>query len=125
MTPDQSPESESPGPMRWTDVVTDALRYWEPRRLLYNVVLAAVTIGQLIVQHALPRPASSGAALLFILAVGANILYSAAYVVDLFVQASAYRSSWRHRRGLLWLLGTLLGALLAYFITQSMFVSSG
>jgi len=27
------------------EMVTDALRYWEPRRLIYNAVLALIVIG--------------------------------------------------------------------------------
>ena len=120
MPPDQTPASETRGPLAWSDVVTDALRYWEPRRLLYNAVLALVTIWQLIVHGAFPRPVLPAAALLFVLAALANVLYSAAYVVDIFVQSSVYRTSWRRRRWLLLLLGTLLGAVLSYVVSQGM-----
>jgi hypothetical protein len=37
----------------------------------------------------------------FVLAVVANILYSTACAVDIFVQASVYRDAWRRLRGLL------------------------
>jgi len=35
---------------RATGYVADALRYWEPRRLIYNVALAAVVLGHLAVR---------------------------------------------------------------------------
>ena len=30
---------------RLRDAITDALRYWEPRRLAYNAVLALIVLG--------------------------------------------------------------------------------
>jgi hypothetical protein len=87
-TPEPKPTVRLPGPT-WS---LDALRYWELRRLLYNAVLAVITIWQLVVHHAFPPQASAAVAMLFVLAVVANILYSAAYLVDVFVQTSVYRN---------------------------------
>jgi hypothetical protein len=67
--------------------LTDAIRYWEPRRILYNVVLAAVVL----TYFGLNYPASkesllsvNGALFIFILIVLANVAYCAAYVADIF-----------------------------------------
>jgi hypothetical protein len=97
------------------DLITDALRYWEPRRLVYNGVLAVI-----VVVYAWPSLSEPGAgewlpalATLFVLAVGANVAYCAAYPVDLFLQCSDFRSTWlRYRWGLF-----LIGLLLAMAIT--------
>jgi hypothetical protein len=65
-------------PAPWSELVTDAIGYWEPRRLFYNGVLAVVTIWQLLAHGAFPRPIGAGLAALFILAAVANVLYSTA-----------------------------------------------
>src|SRR5262249_35208677 len=81
------------GPMtdffsRLSTYAANALRYWEPRRLIYNGALAAVVLAHFV----LAWPASRGKLTLdlvlgyFILAVVANGAYCAVYVVDLFVQ---------------------------------------
>jgi hypothetical protein len=97
------------------DLITDALRYWEPRRLVYNGVLAVIVVVYawlVLPDHGtgewLPTLAT-----LFVLAVGANVAYCAAYPVDLFLQCSDFRSTWlRYRWGLF-----LIGLLLAMAIT--------
>ena len=60
-----------------------------------------------------PSPAALGwqslIGLLFA-AVLANVLYCAAYAVDLLVQQSDYQAAWRRYRWLLWVAGTTLAA---------------
>jgi hypothetical protein len=80
--------------------LSDALRYWEPRRILYNGALAlVVTIGY--VAH---LPGSHGDLTfntfraLFVLAVLANVAYCAVYLVDFVVLLSAYRDLWLRTR---------------------------
>ena len=64
------------------EMATDALRYWEPRRLFYNALLAAVVL----VHFGVNWPGSRQALqldlvlVLFMLAVLANVAYCAAYV---------------------------------------------
>ena len=101
------------------ELVADALRYWEPRRLLYNLVLAVV-----VVAHFLTSWPTSKSFLvwnnvlgLFVLAVLANVCYCAAYVVDLFVQLSGSHASWARWRWLLLVIGILFGAVLAHFFS--------
>src|SRR6202035_4485741 len=40
------PVTSAPPPLR--EVLTDAIRYWEPRRIGYNVFLAAIVLGWVI-----------------------------------------------------------------------------
>ncbi len=67
---------------------TEAIRYWEPRRLLYNGLLAVVVA----LTFWLNLPASKASITidsvlwLFLLAVLANVAYCAAYIVDILVQ---------------------------------------
>jgi hypothetical protein len=92
-------------------IVTDSLRYWEARRIAFNAVLALVVAGSFFYHQ------SSLAALgwqpligLLFAAVLANVLYCAAYAVDLLVQQSDYQAAWRQYRWLLWVAGTVLAA---------------
>src|SRR6185436_2441535 len=88
-------------------LVADALRYWEPRRIVYNALLAAIVLGYFFAGW----PASksfltlNGILWMFFLAVLANVCYCAAYVVDLFVQLSPLRGSWTRLRWILFLVG--------------------
>jgi len=92
------------------EVLRDAIGYWEPRRLWYNVSLTALTATWIVVTWPHFRPAFTLASLakLIVLAALANVCYSAAYLVDLPIQGSSFRSAWQQRRWILWLFGTLL-----------------
>jgi hypothetical protein len=70
------------------DSFSDALHYWEPRRLVYNAVLAAVTIFWFAWSWPHFRPAMNLGNLLRLmgLALIANVLYCAAYLVDIPLQ---------------------------------------
>jgi len=93
-----------PATPAWREVATDALLYWEPRRILYNVVLALVVVGHFLAALPGARTRLSWDTLfvLFLLAVLANVCYSAAYLADLFVQLSGFRIAWTR-----WRLGTV------------------
>ena len=64
--------------------LSEAIRYWEPRRIAYNLILF-VEVAALYVTH-LPTTRSNLdfnlVLALFVLAVLANVAYCAAYVVD-------------------------------------------
>ena len=103
---------------------TDALRYWERRRIFYNFVLLAVTACWLVATWPHFRPALTLRSLppMVILAVLANVCYCAAYLVDLPFQLSAAGSAWKRRRGALWVVGTLFAMLLAsYWIVDEIY----
>jgi hypothetical protein len=79
---------------------TDAIRYWEPRRILYNLVLAAIVLAYFV----MGLPTTKGfltvnfLLMLFLLAVLANVAYCAAYAVDIFAQISGFREVWQRVR---------------------------
>jgi hypothetical protein len=102
---------------RATTHVADALKYWEPRRVIYNAALAAVVIG-----HILAGGPDSRAKLsvdvflgLIFLAVLANVCYCAVYVVDFFVQFSGLREAWAKGRIVVLVIGTIFAAVIAHF----------
>jgi hypothetical protein len=102
---------------------TDAIRYWEPRRILYNLILSAIVLGYFVVG----LPGSRGIISLnfvlglFLLAVLANIAYCAAYVADIFAQASGFRELWQKYRWILFVIGVLFAGILARFWSLSFF----
>lgn len=105
----------APVPLR--EILTDAIRYWEPRRIPYNGILALVVLGWVAFTWPYFRGALTAESLLllFILAVLANVCYCAAYLADTAIQYSAFRGIWRQWRWGLWLTGVLMAAALTYF----------
>jgi hypothetical protein len=105
--------------------VTGAIRYWEPRRLVYNAVLAAIVL----IYFGINYPASKAflsidsVLALFLLVVLANVAYCAAYPVDIFVCASSYRDQWRKYRWVIFLIGLLFAAIIPRFLALGMFQS--
>lgn len=92
-------------------LITESLRYWEPRRIIYNVALALVLVGSMLWRQApFSELTWQRVVSLLVAAAVANVLYCSAYVVDVFVQLSDYAPAWRRRRWLLLAAGTLLAA---------------
>jgi hypothetical protein len=105
-------------------LLADAARFWEPRRLVYNFVLAAVVVVWLVATWPHFRPALTLTSLLLlaILALLANVCYCAAYLVEIPMQRSSLGAVWRRRRWGLWSLGTLLAIVLAnYWIVDEIY----
>ncbi|HZC85438.1 MAG TPA: hypothetical protein VE266_00435 [Steroidobacteraceae bacterium] len=105
-------------------LLADALRYWEPRRIAYNLLLATVVLAWL----GLTWPHFRGVftlqplLLLIVLAALANLCYCAAYLVDIPLQYSSFRSRWRRWRWAPWLGGVLFAVLLAnYWIADEIY----
>jgi uncharacterized membrane protein len=105
------------------EFLSNAIRYWEPRRIVYNIVLAAIVVVHFV--HGLPFSKSvlqfNSLLLLFALAVLANVVYCAAYVPDVFAQMSGVRESWLRFRWVLFAIGLAFAAVLAHFFSLSMF----
>ena len=105
------------------DSLTNAIQFWEPRRLIYNAVLALVVI----VYFAVGYPASKAvlsldfALGLFLLAVIANVAYCAAYLADIFVQISGFNEAWKRSRWVLFVIGTTFAAIITRFVAMGMF----
>jgi hypothetical protein len=107
-----------------SEVLRDAIGYWEPRRLWYNVALTALASTWVVLTWPHFRPAFALASLLklIVLAVLANVCYSAAYIVDLPLQRSSYRVAWQQRRWVLWLCGTLFALVVTcYWIADEIY----
>jgi hypothetical protein len=102
---------------------TDAIKFWEPRRIIYNLVLAAIVVLYFAAGYPSSRAVLSidFALSLFLLAVAANVAYCAAYIVDIFVQASGYREIWQRARWVLFAIGTTFAAIITRFIAMGMF----
>jgi hypothetical protein len=103
--------------------LTDAMRYWEPRRLLYNAWLLLVVVATWFLDspRTLPGTVFDLAQGMFLLAVLANIAYCAAYPVDVLAQLSGFRATWLRVRWSLLAVGLLFAAILAHFIARGIF----
>ena len=108
----------------------DALRYWEPRRVLYNAVLTAVAVLWVVLTwphfrsvRLMEVPAGEtqpAILILVVLAFLANVCYCAAYVVDIPLQRSL--GTWRKYRWTLLLTGTLFALLIEnYWIADEIY----
>ena len=109
--------------IQWREFLSNAIRYWEPRRILYNLVLVLIVIVHFV--QGLPFSKSAlqfnSLLLLFALAVLANVAYCAAYLPDVFAQMSGLRESWLRFRWVLFVVGLAFAGVLAHFFSLSMF----
>ena len=114
---------ESP-PSQLREILDDAIRYWESRRLAYNLVLIVVVIAWVATTWPHFRGALTLESLLalVILAAIANLCYCAAYLVDIPMQYSSFCVVWRRRRWLLWVVGMLFAVALSnYWIVDEIY----
>ena len=112
--PTPSPASPQPPLAPFRALLAEAIRFWEPRRVVYNLALSAVAVVWLFVTWPHFRAALTLTSLFLfaILALLANACYCAVYLVDIPLQHSALAAVWRRRRWLLFLAGTLFAILL-------------
>jgi hypothetical protein len=97
-------------PLTLRQMWNDCLRYWEPRRILYNVVLLFTVSWNLAQMNSWGLMLSAP----MVVAAGlANLCYCAAYPLDLALQHSEFREDWLRSRLGLFLLGTAFAAALA------------
>lgn len=111
-------------PANFRALIGDSLRFWELRRLIYNLVLFTVVVTWVAATWPHFRPMFDVHSLLLLafLALAANTCYCAAYLVDIPLQCSAFGSLWRRLRWALWLAGMLLAILLAnYWISDEIY----
>jgi len=133
MSPEPGEKAGGPTPVSvggvrptFMESAADAMRYWEPRRLIYNLGLLAVVAAHFLRAWPASRTFMTWDMFfgLFLLAVVANLLYCAAYGVDLFVQFSALRAEWPRRRWIVLVTGTAFAAAIAHFVTMGLLGSS-
>jgi hypothetical protein len=100
------------------ELITDALRYWELRRLFYNALLAAIVLAHFAASWPASKIAvtSDGVLGLFILAVIANLAYSVVYLADIFIQFSGFRASRTRWRWVLLGVGFAFAAVITHFV---------
>lgn len=106
------------------EIFNDAIRYWEPRRIVYNLILTAVVIAWFVLTWPHFRVALTLQSFgkLLILAALANLCYCAAYPADIAIQCSSVSVTWRGRRWGLWLVGTLFAVLVEnYWIADEIY----
>ena len=103
--------------------LTNAIRYWEKMRIAYNGVLIAVVAGCFAWNYsALGSKFSINLFLSMILCgILLNVLYCAAYLVDVLVQMSEFRESWAKSRWVLFSIGATFAAILTRFWSLSVF----
>jgi len=119
-----SPAEPASSSSEFRELLFSSARFWEPRRILYNLLLFAVCVIWFTVSWPHFRPALRLFNLfrLAVLAFLANICYSAAYVVDIPLLSSPVRDSWRPYRRILWIAGTLLALLFEnYWIADEIY----
>ena len=106
------------------ELTTDALRYWELRRLFYNALLALIVLGHFVAEWPASKLAVTfdSVLALFLLAVLANVAYSAVYVVDVFIQLSGFRESRGRWRWALLIVGFSFAGVLTHFFTGGAFL---
>jgi hypothetical protein len=116
----------SGSPEKFKAKLRDVARYWEPRRIAYNLVLAAVAVAWLLLTWPHFRPAFTVPSVLplLVLAALANVCYSAAYLADMLLQFSTFRGRWQRQKWGLWLTGTFFAVFLeCYWIADEIYPS--
>ena len=105
------------------EALSQAIRYWEPRRLIYNGILLI----EVAAMFALHLPGSRDRLnvnvllFLFVLAVLSNVAYCASYLVDVAAQISSFRGTWLRYRWALFLVGVAFAGALTYFFSLGLF----
>ena len=112
---------------RLREFTTDAIGYWEIRRLFYNLLLAVVVLAHFVASWPASRSVVSLDAILalFALAVLANVAFSAVYVADVFIQLSGYRESRRTWRRMVLVVGFSFAAVITHFMSRNLIAGHG
>lgn len=91
----------------------DAVRFWEPRRAIYNAVLAAFVLAWSIGTwpHFKPGMTWPNFGRVAVLAILANVGYSAAYLVEIAMGTTESGDAWHRGRRIVWIAGLVLSVL--------------
>jgi hypothetical protein len=105
--------------------LANAAHFWEPRRLVYNALLAATALFWLVKTWPHFRPVRSEPLALLklaVLALLANVCYCAAYLADIPMQQSTARLVWNRYRWILFALGSIFAMVFeTYWILDEIF----
>lgn len=113
----------SEGPSGWKGIIA-AARFWEPRRLLYNLLLFGVVVIWVVETWPHFRPAMTVESLeiMTVLALLANVCYCAAYLGEILIQNATSNAAWNRQRWAIWVVGTLLAILFEnYWIADEIY----
>ncbi len=102
----------------------EAVRFWEPRRASYNLILVAVVVVWVTATWPHFRAAFTFDSLRFLIfaAVAANVCYSAAYLVDVPLRRTLPEGRSKGWQWALWTAGTLFAFVLAnYWISDEIY----
>ena len=104
--------------------VARAVVYWERRRIVYNVVLAAGVVAWVVLSWPHFRPVMTWFALgqLLILGAIANLLFCAAYLAEGAIQIVGTATARRRLRAVVWIGGMVFALLLeSYWIADEIY----
>ncbi|PYT66789.1 MAG: hypothetical protein DMG39_25770 [Acidobacteria bacterium] len=107
----------------WKGLI-NAAHFWEPRRLLYNLLLLGVVVIWVVKTWPHFRPAMNLAGLggATVLALLANLCYCAAYLAEILFHNATNSSAWNRQRWAIWVVGTLLAILFEnYWIADEIY----
>ncbi|MBP1700811.1 MAG: hypothetical protein H6Q41_5999 [Deltaproteobacteria bacterium] len=93
--------------------VTNAISYWEIRRIIYNAALAAIVIGYFV--------SNLPASLELITPDMIFALFILAVLADIVAQMSAFRELWLRLRWILFLIGLAFASILTRWFTMGFF----
>ena len=108
--------------------LSETIRYWERRRLTYNLVLSTVVVAWIALTwpHFRPALTLTSLGIMLVLALLANVCYSAVYLVDIPLQrfsSDMARKNGRWRSAL-WLAGTIFAVIFEnYWIADEIYPS--
>ena len=92
-----------------SEIITNALRYWEYKRIWFNIILILLALGCFLFSRSPALglgPFFKSFPLLFLFLFKANIAFCLCYLADVFIQLSEFRSLWLRRR--FWLYALIL-----------------
>jgi hypothetical protein len=105
-------------PTSLKEIVLDSGQYWELMRIPYNVILAGLSLvcwGSDMLSDGIGG-VIAGVVVLTFFAIGANLLYCAAYPVDIAFQLTPLRRYRAYPRWLMFVSGTILATALACYV---------
>jgi len=106
--------------------LTDAIHFWEWRRLVYNGALGLIVSINFFLGYpeSLKRLTVDLLQGIFILAVLANVAYCAAYIADIPAQMSGVRDLWLKYRWVLFAIGLTFAGIITRFFSLGLFHAS-
>ena len=113
----------SEGPSPWKGLI-EAARFWEPRRVLYNLLLFGVCVIWVVKTWPHFRPAMTleSLGIMTVLALLANVCYCAAYLAEILIQNATSSALWSRQRWAIWGVGTLFAILFEnYWIADEIY----